>query len=188
MQAYLAALTIVLLLGMVLARALLMSRQGIKAIYFGNLDKKDFLIPPFALFYFYMVFANAFNFPAVSTQEFFHSEIIAWFGVFLCLAGLLLLLWSLLSFGMSFRVGIDTDHPDKLVTTGVFAFSRNPIYVAFWIILMGQFLIFPNWILLVYLGAATWLFHRQVLREEAFLSNQYGRQYAEYANQVRRYL
>jgi hypothetical protein len=42
-----------------------------------------------------------------------------------------------------------TDHADKLVTTGVFAFSRNPIYVAFGCVLLGQFLVFPDWILLV---------------------------------------
>jgi len=80
--------------------------------------------------------------------------------------GVLLFLVSLVSFGRSFRVGIDTDNPGKLVTTGVFALSRNPIYVAFWIMMLGQFLIFPNCILLVYLPGAAWLFHRQVLREE----------------------
>lgn len=155
---------------------------------FGKIDKTDFLIAPFALFYFYTVFANAFNLPAVARQEFFHSEIISWVGVFLCLAGLLLLLWSLISFGQSFRVGIDIEHPDKLVTSGIFAFSRNPIYVAFASILLGQFLIFPNWILLVYLCAGIWLFHRQVLREEDYLKKHYGREYLEYCKQVRRYL
>jgi protein-S-isoprenylcysteine O-methyltransferase Ste14 len=108
--------------------------------------------------------------------------------VFLCLAGLLLFLLSLVSFGRSFRVGIDSDRPDKLVTTRVFAISRNPIYVAFWIVLVGQFLVFPNWLLLVYLGAATWLFHRQVLREEAYLKEQYGGEYSEYCTRVRRYV
>ena len=93
-----------------------------------------------------------------------------------------------MSFGMSFRVGIDTDHPGKLVTSGVFAYSRNPIYVAFWTVMIGQFLILPNWILLVYLVAAAWLFHRQVLREEAYLSQHYGSEYSEYARRVRRYL
>jgi len=66
MQRYFAALTIVLLLGMVFTRVLLMKRKGIEAMNFGKIDKKDFLIPPFALFYFYLVFAAAFNLPAAS--------------------------------------------------------------------------------------------------------------------------
>ena len=188
MLRYFAALTIVLMLGMVLTRVLMMRRKGIAAMQFGKIDRTDFLIPPFALFYFYLIFAAAFHLPTVSRQEFFHSEIISWVGVFFCLAGLLLLLWSLISFGQSFRVGIDTEHPDQLITSGVFAFTRNPIYVAFALILLGQFLIFPNWILLVYLLAGFWLFHRQVLREEDYLKGHYGKEYLEYSNHVRRYL
>ncbi len=187
MSRYFSVLTIVLMLGMVLSRALLMKRKGIKAMNFGKIDQTDFFILPFAIFYFYLVFAAAFNFPTVSTQEFFDSEVISWIGVFFCLAGLLLLLWSLVSFGQSFRVGIDTDHPDKLITTGIFAFSRNPIYVAFAFILLGQFLVFSNWILLVYISAAIWLFHRQVLREEDYLQEHYGKEYLEYCDRVRKY-
>ena len=187
MSKYFAPLTIVLMLGMVLTRALLMKKQGIEAMNFGKLDKTDLLIPPFAFFYFYIVFAATFNFHNVSTQEFFHSEVISWVGVFFCLAGLAILLWSLISFGQSFRVGIDNEHPDKLITSGVFAMSRNPIYVAFAFILLGQFLIFSNWILLVYIGAAIWLFHRQVLREEDYLKQHYGNEYLEYCDRVRRY-
>jgi protein-S-isoprenylcysteine O-methyltransferase Ste14 len=188
MPKYFAGLTIVLMLVMVLTRVLLLRRRGIEAMKFGKIDKTDFLIPPFAFFYFYLVFANAFDFSSVSTQQFFQSEIIAWVGVFFCVAGLSLLLWSLVSFGQSFRVGIDTDRPDKLVTGGVFAFSRNPIYVAFASILLGQFLIIPNWIPLVYMGAGIWLFHRQVLREEDYLKKHYGREYLKYCKLVRRYL
>jgi protein-S-isoprenylcysteine O-methyltransferase Ste14 len=187
MPGYFAVLTIVLMLGMVLTRVLLMKRKGVEAMNFGKTDKTDFFIPPFALFYFYLVVAAAFNFPTVSTQEFFHSGAISWAGVLFCLVGLLLLLWSLVSFGQSFRIGIDADHPDKLITAGVFAFSRNPIYVAFAAILLGQFLVFSNWILLIYLGAAIWLFHRQVLREEGYLKTHYGREYTDYCNRVRRY-
>lgn len=187
MPGYFASLTIVLMLGMVLTRALLMKRKGIKAMHFGKIDTTDFLVPPFAFFYFYVVFAAAFHWPTVSTQEFFQSGGISWVGVRFCLTGLLLLLWSLVSFGRSFRVGIDPEHADKLITTGVFALSRNPIYVAFAFILLGQFLILPNWILLVYIGAAIWLFHRQVLREEDYLKTHYGKEYSKYCGQVRRY-
>jgi protein-S-isoprenylcysteine O-methyltransferase Ste14 len=187
MPEYFAVLTIVLMIGMVVTRILILRRKGTAAMQFGKIDRTDFLIPPFALFYFYLVVANAFNLPTPAKQEFFHSEIISWIGVLFCLAGLSLLLWSLISFGQSFRVGIDTEHPDKLITTGVFAFSRNPIYVAFGFILLGQFLIFPNWILLVYLVAGVWLFHRQVLREEDYMKGYYGQEYTEYCSRVRRY-
>ena len=50
MQRLLASLTLVLVLGMVITRVLLMRRSGTRAMQFGNIDKKDFLIPPFALF------------------------------------------------------------------------------------------------------------------------------------------
>ena len=87
-----------------------------------------------------------------------------------------------------FRVGIDVDHPDRLVTTGIFAFSRNPIYVGFAFVLLGQFLVFPSWVLSIYLVAGIWLFHRQVLREAEFLKKHYGQEYVEYSKRVRRYL
>jgi protein-S-isoprenylcysteine O-methyltransferase Ste14 len=188
MPKYLGALTIVLFLGMVLTRVFLLKRQGIKAMKFGSTDKTDFLIPPFALFYFYVLFAAAFDWPNVSARAFFHSEAVAWTGVLFCVAGLVILLWSLISFRRSFRIGIDTDHPDKLIVDGVFAFSRNPIYVAFAIILIGEFFILPNWITLIYIAAGTWLFHRQVLREEDYLRQHYGQAYVDYCNRVRRYL
>lgn len=182
------ALTLVLMLAMVWTRAWLMRRQGLRAVHFGRADRTDFLILPFALFYFYTVFAAAFGLPTFSTQPLFRSEAIAWVGACSCLAGLSLLLWSLVSFGRSFRVGIDADRPGGLITTGVFAFSRNPIYVAFGLILLGEFLIFPTRVLLAYVGAGAWLFHRQVRHEEAFLTRHYGQAYAAYCKRVRRYL
>ena len=188
MPGYLAALTIVLMIGMVLARAFVMKSHGIAAFHFGRIDKKDFIIPPFVLFYIYIVLAVAFGWPLPSTQKFFHSRAVSWIGILLCVAGLTFLLWSIVSFGQSFRVGIDTTTPDKLITTGTFAISRNPIYVAFACILIGQFLTFPNWILLACLIAAAWLFNRQILREETYMKAHYGPPYEAYCRQVRRYL
>jgi protein-S-isoprenylcysteine O-methyltransferase Ste14 len=184
---YLAALAIVLLLGTVITRVLLLRRAGTQAMHLGDLDKTDFLIPPVALFYFYTIFAAAFHWPLVNTQKFFHCNVIAWIGVGLCFIGLLVLFLSLVSFGRSFRVGIDVDQPDKLVTTGIFAISRNPIYVGFALVLVGQFLLFPNWVPLVYLAAGLLLFHRQVRREESFMRQHYAQEYAEYCRRVRRY-
>lgn len=181
---YIGAFTILLLFGMVLTRVFILKLGGIKAMHFGNLDRRDFLIPPFLLFYLYLVLSDAFHW----SGKLFQSEAAAWAGVFFCGGGLLLLLLSLVSFGRSFRVGIDVEHPDKLVTTGVFSISRNPIYLAFMFILVGQFLIFPDCIFLFYLIGAAALIHRQILREEACLKSLYGAEYTLYCNQVRRYL
>ena len=74
------------------------------------------------------------------------------------------------------------------MTTGIFAVSRNPIYVGFFLFLLGQFLVFTSWTTLTALGFAAVVFHRQVLREEEFMRQRYGREYAEYCSRVRRYV
>jgi protein-S-isoprenylcysteine O-methyltransferase Ste14 len=185
----LAALTTLLLLGTVVSRVLLLRRTGTHAMHFGKIDKTDFLIPPLVLSYFYALFAAAFGWPlAIDDHRFFQSAAVAWVGVGLCLGGVSILAFSLVSFGTSFRVGIDTEQPGHLVTTGIFAVSRNPIYVGFFLFLLGQFLAFPGWTTLFALVFAALLFHRQVLREEEFMRQRYGQEYIAYCDRVRRYV
>jgi hypothetical protein len=129
MQRYLAVLTIALFLGIVLMRAIAMRRVGIRAVHFGNIHKTDFLVPPFALFYFYTVFAAAFDLPTVSRQEFFTSEIVSWVGVLLCLAGLGLFVASIASFGKSFRVGSISTVPASLLRL---AYSPSAAILFMW--------------------------------------------------------
>jgi protein-S-isoprenylcysteine O-methyltransferase Ste14 len=188
MQQYFAALTIVLLIALVVSRVALLRKHGIEAMKFGKLDRKDFLLPPFALFYFYLVFANAFDWPTIAYQALFRQDIAAWAGVGACSLGLAFFLWTLVSFGKSFRVGIDKEAPDALVISGSFSLSRNPIYISFGFVLFGQFLVFPSWILLLYFLAACRVIHRQVLREEEFLKQRYGDEYTAYCKKVKRYL
>lgn len=187
MQGNIAVTTIVLLIIMVIIRSVQLKKLGIKAFKFGEMDKKDFIIPPFALLLFYLIFSNAFHLPQLGTKL-FKNEFVGWIGVVLCLLGLFLFLYSLISFGKSFRVGIDEDNPGSLITTGAFAISRNPIYTAFGLILLGEFLIYPNWILLLYLLVGCWLFNRQILLEEQSLMKIYGEEYKQYCKKVRRYL
>lgn len=188
MPAYFGALIIVLLPLMVLTRIAILRRRDVTAMKFGATDKTDFFIPPFALFYLYLIFAHAFGWPTPSYTQLLSETWPAWLGVFFCAIGAGLMLGSLVSFGTSFRVGIDTEQPDKLITTGVFAITRNPIYVAFGFVLAGEFLIQPTWVMLAYMVAGFALFHRQVLREEAFLRERYGADFQAYAARVRRYL
>lgn len=188
MQAYFGLIIFFLLIILVIIRTLSLKKQGIEAMEFGKKDKKDFLILPFALFYFYLIIANAFNFPTIKGQELFQSEPISWIGVLTCLLALIFFLWTLISFKKSFRVGLVENTPQGLITTGAFAISRNPIYVSFAMLLVGQFLIYTSWILLIYIFIAIITFHRQVLKEEKFLKEQYTKEFDAYCKMVRRYL
>lgn len=78
MQKYAGPLTLLLLLTMVLVRLAMLRRKGIRALHFGRIDKKDFLIPPFAALYFYIAFAAGFGWPLPSRQQFFDSAAIEW--------------------------------------------------------------------------------------------------------------
>jgi len=182
------ALAIVLIVGSVLIRIRVLQAQGANAMKFGQRDRHDYFIPPFALLYFYTIFGNLFGWPLLSHQRLLNSEFLSALGATLCVLGALFFYWSIFSFGKSFRVGIDADNPDALITSGAFSVSRNPIYVAFLLVLIGEFLIFPNWVPLIYLFAACWLINRQIGLEESFLRQHYGSKFEDYCRTVRRYL
>jgi len=184
---YFAALVLPVLIILVLYRARQLKKLGIKAMRFGKKDKKDFIIPPFFLFFLYVVYSGIFDLPKIG-NELFLNNITGPIGVVLCVLGIMLFIYALISFGSSFRVGLDEDHPGELVTKGAFAISRNPIYVAFAIVLTGLFLIIPNWIIIIYVIAAILLFNRQIRLEEESLKKIYGDQYEQYCKKVRRYL
>ncbi|AMP20678.1 hypothetical protein AZF37_05345 [endosymbiont 'TC1' of Trimyema compressum] len=93
----------------------------------GETNKSDFLIPPFVIFYFYIILASVFRWP-LGHLLLFNNTIIAWLGFIISCLGLLLFGYGLISFGKSFRIGIDQLDEGALVTSGAFAFSRNPLY------------------------------------------------------------
>ena len=187
MQGYIAVFALLALATCVAVRSRQLKRLGIKAVHFGEMDKKDFLIPPVVLFYVYLIIANAFHFPKVG-ELLAVGPVVPWVGAALCLFAPAVFLWGIVSFGRSFRVGLDEDTPGALISSGAFARTRNPLYVAFHMILCGVFLIFPTWIFFCYFVGGLWLIDRQVCLEESSLLKTYGQEYADYCNKVRRYL
>ena len=174
----------------VLIRAAIMRNNGVKAIVFGATDKSDFMLVPVVASIAYTVLAKTFDLSMWEPllQPFWETAAPGWFGLGLCGLAIFGFTMTLISFGNSFRVGIDVKNPDKLVTTGMFSISRNPIYVCFLLFFIGLFLVHCN----IIIAAAVILFalaiHRQVLREEKFLKSYYGSEYDIYCWRVRRYL
>jgi protein-S-isoprenylcysteine O-methyltransferase Ste14 len=108
-------------------------------------------------------------------------------GCGLLLLGFVLFGWALFSLGSSWRIGIDRHTPGGLITSGAFAISRNPIFVAVDCYFLGVALIYGNLLFgLLFLIAAGGI-HYQILQEERFLAERYECQYVEYRNKVRRY-
>ncbi len=179
----------VLFFAMIFTRVMLLRKSGINAVIFAG---SDYVLLPFAILFLYEIVAETFTLPlpfaSVLNLTFFSSTITATIGIILCALALVGILLCLISFGKSFRIGIDRDTPDKLVTTGMFSVSRNPIYVSFLTFFLGIFLSYPNAIFTFFLLAAFASIHRQILREEDFLKKHYGNEYTEYCKKVRRYL
>lgn len=190
LQYYLGVSVFALFILSVAVRAVLLRRQGIQAFLFGETHKTDFILVPCVLFVIYVVLANTFGWPVLDllVARFWASEVPGWVGLGLCLVALFFFWYTLASFGKSFRVGIDENSPAELVTSGAFALSRNPIYVCFLVFFAGLYLVQCNVVLTLTLVAFAMTIHRQILREEAFLSAHYGKEYEEYQRKVQRYL
>lgn len=109
-------------------------------------------------------------------------------GVALVTLGLILFALAFISFGDSWRVGFDVKTPGVLVTTGIFAVSRNPIYVFLDIWYIGIFLINGTLIFLIFAVLVVAVLHWQILQEESFLLKLYGQPYQNYCARTGRYL
>jgi protein-S-isoprenylcysteine O-methyltransferase Ste14 len=104
------------------------------------------------------------------------------------LAGLVVYTLALRAFGDSWRLGIDRETPGALVTNGIFAWTRNPIYIALDLFLIGAFLLQGRLVLLLLALINVALFDLLIRREESFLAEAYGQAYRDYCPRVGRYL
>jgi len=200
---YIIIIELIILIGMVLIRSAMLRKKGINAIVFGVTDKTDFILVPIILCFFYALFAPIFNLPLpeilkstfwnidtlnyLATNHFIILPI-NYLAIIICTIALIWLAITLKIFGDSFRVGIDEDTKEELITTGTFALSRNPIYIAAIAFFFGIFLSYPTITTSIFLIFLIIMIHRQILREEEFLKVHYKKEYAKYCSNVRRYI
>jgi protein-S-isoprenylcysteine O-methyltransferase Ste14 len=83
--------------------------------------------------------------------------------------------------GRSWRIGFKDDDIPELVTSGLFARSRNPIFLGMCVTLLGLFLVFPCAVTLAILALSEALIAIQVRLEEAHLRKSLGDKYLAYA-------
>jgi protein-S-isoprenylcysteine O-methyltransferase Ste14/pimeloyl-ACP methyl ester carboxylesterase len=111
-------------------------------------------------------------------------------GLIPLVAGIALLFWCIRDF---YVVGKGTlapwQPPKRLVTTNLYRFSRNPMYVAVTLVLLGWAIVFRSWGLLLYALCVMAAFHlRVVFHEEPFLLRTHGGEWKRYVATVPRWV
>lgn len=108
----------------------------------------------------------------------------------LCSAALLIGLIALVQFFRS-RTSIDPMSPSKvsrLVSTGLYRYSRNPMYLALLLLLLAWGLYLGNaFNTLLAAGFVYYMNFFQIMPEEEILGQKFGKTYRQYCIQVRRW-
>jgi protein-S-isoprenylcysteine O-methyltransferase Ste14 len=107
-------------------------------------------------------------------------------GALLMLAGLALLVTAQLQLGASWRIGVDETARPGLLTSGVYALSRNPIFLALLVFVAGYMLLIPTLLSAVLLAGSYLGTRLQIAAEEAYFVRTYGDRYRAYARRVGR--
>jgi protein-S-isoprenylcysteine O-methyltransferase Ste14 len=101
-------------------------------------------------------------------------------------AALLRCVWEFFSTGRGTLAPVDP--PVVLVVGGLYRFTRNPMYNAVLVILLGQAWLFRSWVLALYALGVLVIFHLfVVLYEERTLEARFGASYRAYAQAVPRW-
>lgn len=102
------------------------------------------------------------------------------FGILCYLFGLFLCAVSIVHFSFPSDEGLNTN--------GIYHFSRNPMYVAYFICFSGMALLTRSWVLfglvLIFQISAHWI----ILAEERECIQKFGDSYEKYMREVRRYI
>tara|TARA_Y100001970_G_C14094881_1_gene782078 strand:- start:563 stop:1021 length:459 start_codon:yes stop_codon:yes gene_type:complete len=77
----------------------------------------------------------------------------------------------------------------RLIKTGIFAYSRNPIYISFVLFHFSMFLTFENVVyFLTSLGLFFWINNFVIPVEEEYLKSKFGNEFNRYSLAVKRWL
>lgn len=112
-----------------------------------------------------------------------------WAGGALILVGLAIVIACALRFRKAGTAIEPYRTTTALVTSGLYRYSRNPIYVALTDIYLGLALIDDNaWILALVIPVLAVMSRGVIAREERYLEGKFGEEYRDYKARVRRWL
>ncbi len=109
-------------------------------------------------------------------------------GMALMIGALVVMVIAQGQMGESWRIGVDYENVTAFVQSGLFHYSRNPIFLGIVLSVIGYFLLLPNAITLLIMMLDMVLVQVQVRVEEQYLKEQHGDVYQRYCRAVRRWI
>jgi protein-S-isoprenylcysteine O-methyltransferase Ste14 len=110
-------------------------------------------------------------------------------GLIIYLAGCAFVLWARRTLGKmwglstSRNVKLRDDH--QIVQNGPYAFVRNPMYFGWWVAMAGLVLVYPTWVVLLFLAFSIVSFAGRARREDVALAGRFGEAWTEYKKRTR---
>ena len=78
--------------------------------------------------------------------------------------------------------------PDRVVDSGIYAYTRNPMYLGHLIFMAGLAVTFSSIPAVLLLVFHVFWFHRRVLEDEVHLKTVFGEAYLSYLQRVKRWV
>lgn len=103
--------------------------------------------------------------------------------------GIVITVIAQIQMGRSWRIGVDQSESTELITTGLYAKSRNPIYFGIFLYWIGISMIFPHPAMWVS-ALVCWISIEVIVRriEEPYLSRVHKEKFQAYRQKTHRYL
>jgi protein-S-isoprenylcysteine O-methyltransferase Ste14 len=152
-----------------------------------NLTHPNIKIPPplLAVIYLALVYVLAWLLPLPLAIP----PMLQMVGFLLAILGFLLGLAALLTFRRAGTTVNPHGQAARLVTTGIYSFTRNPIYLGFLLIVIGIPLDSGTYWGILLAPVLVILFNRLVIQpEEEYLTRKFGEQFISYKEKVRRWI
>jgi protein-S-isoprenylcysteine O-methyltransferase Ste14 len=111
----------------------------------------------------------------------------AWLGVVVLIGAMALFYRTHRDLGRAWSVTLEIRKEHRMVTRGIYAWLRHPMYAAFWLWALSQALLLPNWIAGIsgLVGFGT-LFFCRVGHEERMMLETFGEEYRAYMARTKR--
>lgn len=123
------------------------------------------------------------------SRSFFHSTISVLAGAFFIIIWLIFGIPAILQFFKTKNSVITVNPANSLQTSGIYSFSRNPMYVSLIALYTGLAFFMGNWWTLVLLPLVVIIITTLVIiPEERYLGRAFGSSYSEYKKNVHRWL